>query len=414
MLRIEYIELSKLTPYKNNTRKHEERDINIIAESIKTYGFNDALGIWGERNIIVEGHGRYYAAKKLGMQSVPCVRLDHLTDQERKEYAIAHNRTAEMSAWDFELLQNEYADIDTDRLNLGDGFLFEFESTEDKDTDIIEDEPPEVNEDVPPICSRGDIWRLGEHRLMCGDSTSAADVGRLLDGATANMLFTDPPYGIEYQSNMRTQSAKFQVLQNDNRILDFFPVVKKYVDGFIYVCTTWKVIQPWQELFTRYYDLTNLIVWDKGGGGIGDLYHTFLTDYELIMCSNNGGHELHGRRYGSVWNFDEKDFEKMKKEDLINILIEQKEYASVWDIAKDSPNDYLHPTQKPVALSARAIKSSTERGESVLDLFGGSGSTLIAAEQLRRKAYIMELDPKYCDVIIRRYQNFTGKIAEKI
>ena len=161
------------------------------------------------------------------------------------------------------------------------------------------------------------------------------------------------------------------------------PVVKQNLSGFAFICTTWKVLDKWLPLFKKYFELTNMVIWDKGGGSLGDLTHTFSTDYEIILVSNNGK-ELIGNRIGSVWT-----------------------------IKKDAGDSYVHPTQKPVSLSATAIKSATKKGDIVLDLFGGSGSTLIACEQLNRKCYMLELDPRYCDVIVKRWENFTGKKAEK-
>ena len=174
------------------------------------------------------------------------------------------------------------------------------------------------------------------------------------------------------------KTDKFDVLINDDKILDFMKPLKQVTDGFVFICTTWKVLDKWLPLFNKYYDLSNMIIWNKGGGGIGDLKHTFSTDYEIILCSNNGN-EITGKRIGSVWN-----------------------------IQKDNSNDYIHATQKPVELSATSILNTTNENDVVLDLFGGSGSTLIACEQLNRNCYMMELDPHYISVIIERYINFTG------
>lgn len=200
----------------------------------------------------------------------------------------------------------------------------------------------------------------------------------------ADMLFTDPPYGYNYQSNMRTKSEKFDIIKNDDKILDFFPNIFGRVDGFVMVCTTWKALDKWLPLFESQYDLSNMIIWDKGGGGIGDLKKTFSTDYEIILCANNG-HEIKKKRVGSVW-----------------------------DISKDNATDYKHPTQKPIGLSAYAIEHTTDKGNIVLDVFGGSGSTLLACEQLSRRCYMVELDEHYCDVILQRWEDFTGKEAKKI
>lgn len=200
----------------------------------------------------------------------------------------------------------------------------------------------------------------------------------------ADMCFTDPHYGYEYQSNLRKKSKKFDVIENDDKILDFFPSIQLVCNGFIFICTTWKVLDKWIPLFKKYHDLTNMIIWNKGGGGIGDLKHTFSTDYEVILCANNGK-EITGKRIGSVWT-----------------------------IKKDSSSEYIHPTQKPIKLSEFAIRNTTECGDIVLDLFGGSGSTLIACEQMDRRCRMMEYDPAYCDVIVNRWEKFTGNKAELI
>ena len=375
-------EVDKLIPYSKNAKKHDETQISNVAESIKQFGFVQPVVV-DKNGIIVIGHCRTLAAKKLGMKTVPCVMVDELTDEQVRALRIIDNKTNE-SPWDMELLAEELPDIDLSGFDFDFGIDLPEESKEDEDKEIVEDEAPEVDEDAEPIAKLGDIWQLGRHRLMCGDSTSIDAVEKLMGGQMADMVFTDPPYGYNYQSNMREKSKKFDVLENDDKILDFFPNIRIVCNGFVFICTTWKVLDKWIPLFKKYYDLTNMIIWDKGGGGIGDLKHTFSTDYEVILCSNSGK-EIKGKRIGSVWN-----------------------------IPKDSANDYAHPTQKPVKLPATAIENTTNADDIVLDLFGGSGSTLIACEQLDRTCYMMELDPKYCDVIIKRWENFTGEKAVKL
>ena len=321
-LKIEYMALDKLKPYEKNARKHQKADLSTIKASISEFGMSDPIGVWGKDNIIVEGHGRYLACKELGIDKVPVIHLDHLSDEQRRAYALAHNKTAEMSEWDFDLLGDELADIlDIDMSDFG----FDLSEDEEEETEIIEDEVPE---EVEPVAKQGDIWQLGRHRLMCGDSTLIDDVEKLVGGAKMDMCFTDPPYGYNYQSNGRTKTKKFDVIKNDDKILDFFPCIQSVCDGWVYICTTWKTADKWIELFKQYYDLTNVIIWDKGGGGIGDLFHTFSTDYEMILVCNNG-HELKGKRYGSVWNFANQEITKMKKEELLNIVLEQKKFYSI-------------------------------------------------------------------------------------
>ena len=379
MLKIEYVDVAKLKPYDKNTRKHEDYDVSQIAKSIEQYGFNDPIGIWGKDNIIVEGHGRLLAAKKLGMKEVPCIRLDDLTDKQRREYAILHNKTAELSSWDFDLLAEDIGELDFSGFDIDWGF-----PENEEETEIVEDEPPEVDEESEPICKLGDIWQLGRHKLICGDSTDKATVERLMDGKKADMVFTDPPYGVKYTRHIPSQEKKFDMIQNDDKILDFFPAIKDYSNGFVFVCTNWKVLDKWLLLFKNYFDLSNIIIWNKCGGGMGDIKTTFAVDYEIILCASRKN-KIKGKRIGSVW-----------------------------ECKKDSGNTYKHPTQKPVHLSSIAINHTTENNEIVLDLFGGSGSTLIACEQLNRVCYMCELDPKYCDVIIKRWENLTGNKAIKI
>lgn len=379
VLKIEYVPIDDLKEYENNAKLHPQEQIEQIKKSINQFGMNDPIAVWKD-NIIIEGHGRLIACKQLGFKELPIIRLDGLTDDERKAYTLVHNKLTMNTDFNIDILNEELANIE---INLDDfGFDIELDDIDiNAGDDVIEDDVPA---DVEPQAQYGDIYLLGEHRLMCGDSTSDDDVNKLMDGEKSDMVFTDPPYSYEYQSNMRTKTQKFDVIANDDKKLNFMPIVKKFNKGFVFVCTTWKVLYEWLEIFTQYYDLTNMIIWNKGGGGIGDLTHTFSTDYEIILCSNNNK-EITGKRIGSVWN-----------------------------IPKDNVNNYIHPTQKPVELSAMAIQNTTLKNNIVLDLFGGSGSTLIACEQLNRKCYMMELDPHYVDVIIARWENFTGKKAVKL
>jgi DNA modification methylase len=244
------------------------------------------------------------------------------------------------------------------------------------DKEVEEDEAPEVSSE-PAVSVVGEVYQLGRHRVMCGDSTDIENVEALLGETQADFVFTDPPYGVNFQSNMRTKSEKFDVLKNDDVIdIDGVVTASEYSKGWMLICTSWKVLRQWLDKLEVFGNPQNIIIWDKGGGGIGDLKHSLSTDYEVILAYNRGA-EITGKRIGSVW-----------------------------DIGKDGASSYAHPTQKPVGLPALALQTFTKRSDNVLDVYLGSGSTLIACEQTDRTCYGMELDPKYVDVIRKRYAKF--------
>ncbi|AUR95847.1 ParB/sulfiredoxin [Vibrio phage 1.213.O._10N.222.54.F10] len=375
-----------LIPYANNSRTHSDEQTNQVASSIKEFGFTNPVLI-DEDNGIIAGHGRILAAQKLSLDEVPCIILKGLTEAQKKAYVIADNQLALNSGWDLDMLKLEIESLeemefDIDLLGFDDDFLGDLLPEDEVEGLTDEDEVPEPPE--MPVSVLGDIWQLGDHRLMCGDSTSIDAVMELLENKPAEMVHTDPPYGVSYQSNMRTESDKFDVLKNDDVFLDIAPVIEACSKGWVFVWTSWKVLTKWIDLFDGFGYPTNQVIWFKGGGGIGDLKKTFSSDYETALVWHRGS-ELTGKRIGSVWK-----------------------------VEKDGANSYVHPTQKPVALPEEAIDKTTKKGATVLDLFGGSGSTLIACEKTNRKARLMELDEKYVDVIINRWQGFTGKSAVHI
>jgi DNA modification methylase len=375
--------IEDLIPYVKNSRTHSEDQIAQIAASIKEFGWTNPILIDGDNGIIA-GHGRVMAARKLKYKQVPTIELKDLTETQKKAYIIADNRLALNAGWDNEMLTIELNDL------LADGFALDILGFDSKELSALLE--PEVVEgltdedavpDVPdePKTKLGDIYQLGNHRLMCGDSTSIDAVDKLMDGQKADMVFTDPPYGVEYQSNRRTKSAKFDVLANDDKFLDIAPIIELFSSGWMFVWTSWKVQNTWIDQFESFGYPNNIVIWHKPGGGIGDLKKTFISDYEVALVWNRGA-ELQGKRIGSVWK-----------------------------INKDSSMKYVHPTQKPVALAEEALDKTTQSKAIVLDLFGGSGSTLIACEKQNRNARLMELDSKYCDVIVKRWEDFTGKKA---
>jgi DNA modification methylase len=382
MLTYKLIPTSDLIPYARNSRTHSEAQVTKIASSIKEFGFINPVVTDG-KNGIVAGHGRVLAANKLGLKEVPCVEAAHLTEAQKRAYVIADNRMALDAGWDIDLLKVELGDLQSLDFDLaltgfdpGELENFLAEKTEGlTDPDAVPETP------ANPVTVLGDVWLMGKHRLMCGDSTSVDAVDKLMAGGKADMVFTDPPYGVEYQSNMRTKSQKFDVLANDDQFLDITPIVEMFSTGWVFVWTSWKVQTKWIEMFSGFGYPTNIVIWHKPGGGIGDLKRTFSSDYEVALVWHRGA-ELCGKRIGSVWT-----------------------------INKDGASTYVHPTQKPVALSEEALDKTTRRGAVVLDLFGGSGSTLIGCEKTNRQARLMELDPKYCDVAVKRWQEFTGNKA---
>lgn len=377
------VSLSSLIPYARNSRTHSPEQVAQIASSMKEFGFTNPVLI-DEHGGIIAGHGRVLAAQKLGIEEVPAIELSHLTETQKRAYVIADNKLALNAGWDDEMLRLEFDELKEAGFDLElTGFTLEeidgLQINEITEGLTDEDAVPEAPEN--PVSKLGDVWVLGNHRLMCGDSTSIDAVELLLQKQRAQMVHTDPPYGVSYQSNMRTKSAKFDVLKNDDVFLDIAPVIHAVSDGWVFVWTSWKVLPQWFDQFASFGYPSNQVIWFRGGGGIGDLKKTFSSDYETALVWHRGA-ELTGKRIGSVWK-----------------------------VGKDGATEYLHPTQKPVALAEEAIDKTTKAGYRVLDLFGGSGSTLIACEKTGRKAYLMELDPKYVDVIIKRWQDFTGKQA---
>jgi len=381
--RIELWPLDRLKPYDRNARTHSAEQVAQIAASIVEFGFTNPILVDSNDGIIA-GHGRLSAAQELGLKTVPVVVLDHLSERQRKAYILADNQLALNAGWDTDLLREELQDLAAQDFDLSlIGFsddeladlLPEIEELPPEDADA--DAVPELPAD--PISKPGDVWLLGKHRVMCGDSTSLTEVERLMGGAKAGLVFSDPPYGVEFRSNM---SKRFDVLQNDDKILDIAPVVWDAMadNTAAFIWTSHHVYPVWRAQFEQFYKQT--IVWHKGGGGMGHLEGQYALDYELALFCTKGSPKFRGSRG-----------------------------MAVWQISKDAAALYVHPTQKPVALAERAIADFSDKRAIVLDLFGGSGSTLIACEKTSRQARLMELDPRYCDVIVKRWQQFTGKTA---
>jgi DNA modification methylase len=374
---------SQLKPNPKNWRTHPQAQQDALRGVLAEVGIADAVlarELPDGSLMLVDGHLR---AETITDSEIPVLILD-VNEAEADKILATLDPLAAMAEADATKLDDLLREVQTGNEALA-GMLTELAEEagclSTQKPEIVEDEVPDPP--VVPITKPGDLWILGDHRLLCGDSTKAVDVERLMAGTKAGMIHTDPPYGMSYQSNMRTKSSKFAVLENDDRVLtEWIEPAIRNSEGWVFIWTTWKVLEQWFPVVKPFGKLSNLVVWSKGGGGIGDLKKTFLTDHEIAFVFNRGA-ELCGKRIGSVWSF-----------------------------RKDAAGDYEHPTQKPVALAAEAIDKTTVKACTVYDPFLGSGTTLIASEQLKRKCYGIELSPQYCDVIVKRWENLTGKTAK--
>jgi len=391
-LEIRYFPVANLIPYARNARTHSDAQVAQVAASIREFGWTNPVLIDPEGGIIA-GHGRVLAARKLGMDEVPCITLGHLTETQRRAYILADNKIALNSGWDEEMLHLELTDLQEMGADLGlIGFgqdeldkLLASEAEGQADPDDAP-EPP-----VEPISKQGDIWICGEHRVLCGDATVLGDVEALLGGELADMAFTDPPYNVNYANSPKDKlRGKSRPILNDalgdgfgaflyDAAVNLLTVTK----GAVYICMSSSELDMLQKVFREAGGKwSTFIVWAKNTFTLGRA--DYQRQYEPILYGWKDGADhfwCGARDQGDVWFFD-----------------------------KPAKND-LHPTMKPVALVERAIRNSSKSRDIVLDLFGGSGTTMIAAEKSGRRARLVELDPGYCDVVVRRWMDFTGSSA---
>lgn len=397
-MQIETLPIDTLIPYARNSRTHSDEQVAQIAASIREFGFTNPVLIDGAGGLIA-GHGRVLGARKLGLAEVPCIRLAHLTEAQRRAYVIADNKLALNAGWDDEMLALELRDLHGMDFDLSlTGFenddiaalLAGLDATPEGETDA--DAVPEPQAEV--VTQPGDVWVLGRHRVMCGDSTVATDAEALLGGGVADMVFTDPSYNVAYEGrgdndlgpikNDNMTDAQFEQFLRDV-FSTYWACMKELAP--IYVCHPDSATAPklaFEKTFAERFKKSSTIIWAKQSAGMG--WQDYRAQHEPI---------LYGWKEGTGKHYYCGDRAK----------------TTLWQIGRDAQASYVHPTQKPVDLPAEAIKNSSKAGDLVLDLFGGSGSTLIACEQTGRINCSMELDPKYCDVIVRRWQQFTGKTA---
>lgn len=390
-MKIQDLDIKSIKAYSKNPRKNDAA-VDAVAASIREFGWKQPLVIDPTTMEIVAGHTRYKAAKKLCCKTVPCVMADDLTAEQIKAYRLADNKTAELAEWDFSVLENELAelsemDIDFDMQDFG----FDFSETEEPQ-EIVEDDVPEVDEEGEPTVQVGDIWQLGRHRLMCGDSTDKTTVEKLMNGEKADLLVTDPPYNVAYEGKTQDKLTILNDSMKDGEFHEFLRTAFENADSVMREGGAFYIWHADSEGFNFRsackqigWRIRQCLIWVKNAIVLG------WQDYQWK-------HEpcLYGWKDGAAHYF-----------------VDDRTQSTVWEVNKPLRNGE-HPTTKPVELIAKAVNNSSRRGDNVLDLFGGSGTTLIASEQTGRKCYMMELDPKYCDVIIKRWETLTGQKAAKI
>jgi DNA modification methylase len=392
-LEIAWRPLGDLIPYARNPRTHSDAQVAQIAASIREFGWTNPVLVDGDDGIIA-GHGRVLAARKLGLQRVPVIELAHMSEAQKRAYVLADNQLALNAGWDEALLRIELTDLealgfDLGLIGFGEGELERLLAGESRTGLTEDDEAPALPEQA--VTRPGDLWVLGEHRLLCGDATVLVDVERVLEGRLADTTFTDPPYNVAYGSSAkdRLRSNRRKILNDDLGsgfeafLHDACVNVLSVTKGAVYVCMSSSELHTLQRAFTAAGGKwSTFVIWAKHTFTLGRA--DYQRQYEAILYGWREGHDHYwcgARDQGDVWFFD-----------------------------KPAKND-LHPTMKPVALVERAIRNSSKSRDIVLDPFGGSGSTLIACEKAARHSRLIELDPKYCDVIVQRWQEFSGGSA---
>lgn len=390
-LKIEYVDIDSIRPSDRNAKQHPAEQIEQIKKSIIDYGMNDPIGIWhGE---IVEGHGRVIACKELGIDKVPIIRLDDLTDEQRREYMLVHNKTTMNSDFDVDILNMELEDLpDFD----AEFYDFELSLDDDSSEEVVEDEIPE---EVETRCKIGDLWQLGSHRLICGDSTDVAVIDRLMDGVKADMCFQSPPYNIG-------KNAQLNDRDDDNKYINYNDDNPEYKE--LLTATTENAINN-----SKYVGINIQML----SGNKKD-FVLWLSDFREYLCDiaiwykDNVAPAMARRVMNSAFEFV-VFFSKENQSRAIGTNDFRGTVSNVYQSHIQSGNEYskIHSATFPVNFAGHFIDCFTNKGDTVLDLFGGSGSTLIACEQLNRKCYMAEISPEYCSVILQRWENFTGKKA---
>lgn len=388
-MNVQQVKIEKVKPYDKNPRKNKAA-VDYVANSIKEFGFQQPIVV-DKDMVVIAGHTRLKAAKKLKLKEVPVVIADNLTEEQVKAYRLADNKTAEKAEWDFDLLTDELLslqELDFDMEQFG----FDFDFSEDEEA--VEDDNWEADVPEEPISKRGDIWVLGRHRLMCGDSTEADDVALLMDGNKADMLLTDPPYNVDYTG--KASELETRKIEND-----------KMEDS------------AFQDFLTSAFSNA---AENMKAGGVFYIWHAESEGLNFRVACKKAGFQV---RQCLIWNknamvMGRQDYQWKHepclygwKDGASHLWASDRKQTTVLEFEKPQKNN-LHPTMKPIKLFDYQIKNNTKGDDIVLDLFGGSGTTIMAAEQNGRRGFVMEYDPKFVDVIVDRWEQFTGMKAKKI
>ncbi|WBL31749.1 site-specific DNA-methyltransferase [Sinirhodobacter sp. HNIBRBA609] len=414
---IEYLAPQALKPWARNARTHSKKQLKQIAQSIETFGFTNPILI-DQSNTILAGHGRVEAARLMGLAQVPCLRIEHMTPEEKRAYVIADNKLALNAGWDESLLAEELKEllaIEDPGFEIG-VIGFEVAEIDSLIEGLAPEEPDDPEDDLcPEIAPRrvevGDLWQLGPHRLICGDALDPSTFDLLMGDERARMVFADPPYNVKIDGHVggagKVKHREFAMASGEMSVTEFTGFLTQSLrnmaehscDGSIhFICMDWRHMREILAAGEAVYDeLKNLIVWAKDNGGMGSFYrsrHELIFAFKKGAAPHTNSFELgqHGRYRTNVWNY--RGVNTMRKGRMDELR--------------------LHPTVKPVQMIADAIRDVSGRGESVLDAFGGSGSTLIAAHKTGRRARLVELDPIYCDRILARWESFAKDAAEQL
>lgn len=390
-MEIIFLKTSDLIPYENNPR-HNDEAVEQVKASIEEFGFKVPI-IIDKNNVIVAGHTRIKASQALGLEKVPCIRADDLTDDQIRAFRLADNKVSELATWDMDKLSVELDEIDMDMSEFG--FDLDIEPLELESEYHEQDDAPE-----PPAeakTRRGDIYQLGDHRLMCGDATSPSNLLKLMDGKEADMVYTDPPYGMGLDTDYSSMVSRLDFATEKNQIGG-----KKYdqgcVDDFqpemvnsVMALNANETFLWGGDYFAELIPNRNngsWIVWDKRANGNDDIDEDYSSD------------KMYGSCFELCWS------KRRHKRDIARV-----KWAGIFGTEQEFDHKRWHPTQKPIKLARWFVERYSKEGQIIVDMFGGSGSTLIACEQLGRRCFMMELDEKYCDVIVQRWESLTGEKA---